>query len=402
MSYREIFNKQLNRPVLSPQLKQELKQSILEDVSAFLSGKKNMRETISELLHKQKQKEIENNYNRLLQYERKYLKYIYLDGVDFKKLSVSIKPCETEWEKELWTYARIVVSSAPHRGYVGRIMNFLMFDENSNKLLGILGFGSDFIKLPPRDRYIGIHHSEVNKIQYLTNMYVCVSVEPFSMLTGGKLLALLAPSNLIRDYYIKKYEQPIYGITTTSLFGESIQYDRLWDPKTILARWKYLGLTSGNATVIHFSPKTRKLMNKASKQLGIVLKKSQSRPTTAKIIRILSELGLKREDAFPEKCLHKRGVYFCWLINETDIFRKDLKTYTYINRPEQEIYNYWYKRWFERRYNNYKDKLKPKDYSLPKKEMLLGRFIQETPITFGFEDEIIFNFADDDIVFNFE
>jgi sulfur relay (sulfurtransferase) DsrC/TusE family protein len=151
MSYREIFNKQLNRPVLTPQLKQELKQSILEDVSAFLSNKKNMRETISELLHKQKQKEIENNYNRLLQYERKYL-----------------------------------------------------------------------------------------------------------------------------------------------------------------------------------------------------------------------------------------------------------KTYTYINRPEQEIYSYWYKRWFERRYNNYKDKLKPKDYSLPKKEARLGSFIQETPITFGFEDEIIFNFADDDIVFNFE
>jgi sulfur relay (sulfurtransferase) DsrC/TusE family protein len=75
MSYREIFNKQLNRPVLSPQVKQELKQSILDDVSAFLSGKKNMREAIAELLHKQKQKEIENNYNRLLQYERKYLKY---------------------------------------------------------------------------------------------------------------------------------------------------------------------------------------------------------------------------------------------------------------------------------------------------------------------------------------
>jgi hypothetical protein len=143
-------------------------------------------------------------------------------------------------------------------------------------------------------------------------------------------------------------------------------------------------------------------MGKAIKQLGITLKTFQSRPTSTKITRILSELGLKREDVLPEKCLHKRGVYFCWLINETDIFRKDLKTYTYINRPVEDIYAYWYKRWFERRYNKYKDKLKPKDYSLPKKEVQLGSFIEEPPITFEFEDDIVFNFADDDIVFNFE
>jgi hypothetical protein len=51
-----------------------------------------------------------------------------------------------------------------------------------------------------------------------------------------------------------------------------------------------------------------------------------------------------------------------------------------------------------------KDKIfeKPKDYSLPKKEMLLGSFIEEAPITFEFEDEIVFNFVDDDIIFNFE
>jgi hypothetical protein len=264
----------------------------------------------------------------------------------------------------------------------------------------------DFIERRNKIKENKLFHIENNKIKILDKTQTTITIDYREVKNFRTKIDYEFRRNLDKKdsiyYYIKKYEQPIYGITTTSLFGESIQYDRLWDPKTILARWRYLGLTSGNATVIHFSPKTRKLMSKAIKQLGITLKTFQSRPTSTKITRILSELGLKREDVFPEKCLHKRGVYFCWLINETDIFRKDLKTYTYINRPVEDIYAYWYKRWFERRYNKYKDKLKPKDYSLPKKEMLLGTFIEEAPITFEFEDEIMFDFADDDIVFNFE
>lgn len=393
-TYREIFNIYLNKPYVREQLLSELRESILFDVKqALLNRNFNLRAYIEESLRKQKEKEIKEKKLLLKEYERKYLKWITLDGVDYQKLSIVCRPCISDWEKELWTYARIIVSSAPYRGYVGHSRNYLIIDENSNKLLGILGLGSDFIKLPLRDRYIGIHHSETNKIQYLANMYVCVSVYPFSLLTGGKLLALIAPSNIVVNDYMKSIQHKIYGITTTSLYGKSIQYDRLWDPTTILARWKYLGETSGQNTIIHLSPRTRQLINIVAKQIGIKLKTKQSRPTTTKLSKILKFLNLKREDVFPEKLRHKRGVYFCWLIKEEDVFRKDLKDVTYISRELHDIISYWEKRWFERRYSKYKGKLQPYDYSLPKDELQLSKFIQE---------EIVFDFVDDDIVFDFE
>lgn len=74
------------------------------------------------------------------------------------------------------------------------------------------------------------------------NISICVPLQPFGFnFCGGKLLAMLAFSNEVYDYYYNKYNTKIAYIMTTSINGKSIQYSKL---KCL----KYIGLTEGYGT----------------------------------------------------------------------------------------------------------------------------------------------------------
>lgn len=73
------------------------------------------------------------------------------------------------------------------------------------------------------------------------NMSTCVPLQPFGFnFNGGKLLASLVFSQEVQEYFQQKYNEPLLGITTTSLYGKSIQYDRL-------ECLKFVGYTKGNS-----------------------------------------------------------------------------------------------------------------------------------------------------------
>lgn len=67
--------------------------------------------------------------------------------------------------------------------------------------------------------------------QHLLTAKVCVPTQPFgSLLRGGKLLALIAISNELRDWFNEKHKRNIAVFYTTSLYGStksSSQYDQL-------------------------------------------------------------------------------------------------------------------------------------------------------------------------------
>jgi hypothetical protein len=91
------------------------------------------------------------------------------------------------------------------------------------------------------------------------NMSTCVSLQPFGYnFNGGKLLATLAFSKEVLTYFQNKYNEPLLGITTTSLYGKSIQYDRL-------IHLKFVGYTKGNS-VQSITPEITKLCNEYLKK----------------------------------------------------------------------------------------------------------------------------------------
>jgi len=356
-------NIQLDDAGLNPATRTKLiilRKSIIDDLNRIQGDTK---ERIIELLKERKRQEMKKKREKILKMEEKYLDYLDLTAVDFPNVNVILKLCEDEKSKELWNYHRTVVSTHPWTGYVGRQMRYLVMDKKTNKILGIIGLGSDILPLKKRNEYCHIgsimQKENSTKIQHFMNMFVCVSTYPFGMFTGGKLIALLSVSNKIYKDFFTKYGFPLYGVTTTSLYGKSIQYDRLYDQNTELARWKYLGLTEGKS-LIHISSKTRKLTNECFSDLGLKLnKRFPTYPLKKKmtpLLKFFPNIGMNDVMSVP----HHRGIYFCWLINEQDIFHKKNVIPTFIDRPLDKIVNYWKKRWFERRWKKYSHLAKQK------------------------------------------
>ena len=73
------------------------------------------------------------------------------------------------------------------------------------------------------------------------NLSTCVSIQPFGYnFNGGKLLAKLAFSKEVMNKFKEKFNQELLVISTTGLYGKSVQYDRLKE-------LEYVGKTKGNS-----------------------------------------------------------------------------------------------------------------------------------------------------------
>jgi hypothetical protein len=116
----------------------------------------------------------------------------------------------------------------------------LVIDEHNGKLMGIVGLGDPVFGLRPRDEWVGWDfEARRANLRYVMDAYVLGAVPPYSMLLGGKLVALLAASNEVRAAFRRKYAHQtsvISGrsfdgrlalITTTSALGRSSLYNRL-------------------------------------------------------------------------------------------------------------------------------------------------------------------------------
>ncbi len=130
------------------------------------------------------------------------------------------------------------MSKAVWRPAPGRRFGFLVLHDRT--LLGLIYLASPVIGMAARDQYLfpirekGFQRGKALR-QYM-DMSVCVAAQPVGWYWNiGKLLALLAPT--FGDYVEARYPNDKFkGVTTTSLWGKSVQYNRIY---------KYLGNTKG-------------------------------------------------------------------------------------------------------------------------------------------------------------
>lgn len=169
--------------------------------------------------------------------------------------NININPilefCETDKQLKKYSYYRKKVSSLPSAGVIGRAIRILVKDTISNKYIGVICLSSDVYNLGERDNYIKStgnidwNNKQVKDefLKRVINISCCVPLQPFGFnTTGGKLLASLAFSKEVFDYYILKYQGPLQAIITTSINGKSIQYSGL---KCL----KMIGFTKGYGSV---------------------------------------------------------------------------------------------------------------------------------------------------------
>lgn len=111
-------------------------------------------------------------------------------------------------------------SNAIEEAIPGRTLKWIVIEETTKKVVGVVRFGSPTINSKPRNDYFGevLSLAEIN--QKFVMGFNIVPTQPFGYnYLGGKLLALLASSNLLRRQFNEKYGTDLQYFETTSLYG---------------------------------------------------------------------------------------------------------------------------------------------------------------------------------------
>lgn len=135
-------------------------------------------------------------------------------------VDTNLKP-KSKYNQEL--YSEILnetASNAIEEAIPGRTLKWIVTEDTTNKIIGVVRFGSPTINSKPRNDYFG----EVLSLSRINNEFVMgfniVPVQPFGYnYLGGKLLALLASSNELKRQFDRKYGINLQYFETTSLYG---------------------------------------------------------------------------------------------------------------------------------------------------------------------------------------
>lgn len=114
----------------------------------------------------------------------------------------------------------LTASNAVEEAIPGRTHKWIVTEDTTDKVVGVVRFGSPTINSKPRNLYFGevLPLSQINK-EFVMGFNI-VPVQPFGFnYLGGKLLCLLAASDLLKQQFDDKYGTDIKYFETTSLYG---------------------------------------------------------------------------------------------------------------------------------------------------------------------------------------
>ncbi|NDB86012.1 MAG: DUF4338 domain-containing protein [Alphaproteobacteria bacterium] len=113
----------------------------------------------------------------------------------------------------------------------GRELRWMVFENNTRKVIGFIRFGSPLINSKPRNLWLGKQPDLTIFNRHAAMGFVIVPSQPFGYnYLGGKLLALLCCSHHARETLNTVFEKDIALFETTSLYGsttDASQYDGL-------------------------------------------------------------------------------------------------------------------------------------------------------------------------------
>jgi hypothetical protein len=256
-----------------------------------------------------------------------------------------------ESDNEDWLNLRIFSHSAEHIQAPCRFLKFLVVDEVTNQILGFFSVASDVISIKDRDDYIGWTHD--NRIKDHLLNYSCIattiaSTQPLGYnFLGGKFIASLVPTSVMRNAWKTVYADLIVGVTTTSLYGIPSMYTRL-------PAWHECGESAGKIAI---KPDEKyyelwhdwiKKHRKEEYDRRMTQKEGVSGPVTSAKMRVLhmifNELGIKQSSYNHG---HRRGVYYASVYENTKDFlckkieEKDLKMKSSMVGDVQFAVDWW-------------------------------------------------------------
>ena len=215
----------------------------------------------------------------------------------------------------------------------GRKLGFLVRHEAM--LLGLIFLTSPVISMECRDRYLQLQKVGRGKaLRHYADLSVCVGIQPLAWYWNlGKLLALIATT--VGDTFLARYGDELKGIITTSVWGRSSQYNRIY---------KQIGATKGFGHE-HISETRYQQMLQWLRDNGHPVPSCRfgagSNPRMRRIMAYRKASGDLTATVYHG---HSRGVYYHPAISAAQ---------------REQVISDWYVRWGWPRYTRMKDQLAP-------------------------------------------
>ncbi len=185
--------------------------------------------------------------------------FIHGADIDINRIQPTLELVTTDRQHAIWRYCRLWGSIPYNRG-CGRLLRYLLRDEGQDgaPIMGAIALSSPVLINKPRDKWIGWQYPEHvdlkrRRLPSCMDLTVSMAVPPYNHLTAGKMICLAVLSNEVRQDYWNKFhevetptglrEGRLVLITTTSLYGSSVQYNRLRVSNR--CAYQLIGYTSG-------------------------------------------------------------------------------------------------------------------------------------------------------------
>jgi hypothetical protein len=185
-------------------------------------------ESIEDYLRFVKKEVIKSN-NSLVPLEEEFFNEdIHPEDMKFKIIRVGKGGIDQNVYKNL---LMTVSSHNNEQNIPGRELKWIIYEENTNKIVGFIRFGSPVINSKPRNMWLGKPPNLSIFNRHAAMGFVIVPSQPFGYnYLGGKLLALMCCSHFARETLNDVFEKDIALFETTSLYGsttDASQYDGL-------------------------------------------------------------------------------------------------------------------------------------------------------------------------------
>lgn len=180
-------------------------------------------------------KEVISGYNPLFSLKDEFFNTdLHPEDMQFDIVRVGgvVKGGHRQASQETFTELLAAVSSHNNEQNVpGRELKWIVYEKNTNTILGFIRFGSPTINSKPRNEWLGKAPDLSIFNRHAAMGFVIVPSQPFGYnYLGGKLLALLCCSHFARETLNEVFEKDIALFETTSLYGsvtDASQYDGL-------------------------------------------------------------------------------------------------------------------------------------------------------------------------------